>query len=425
MSGEKCAWMALRLMLIGSVLAFSAPVSGQTCTASANANAGDDVTVLAILHTVDPNENGEGEPLSVTISNGGGTFSFPDYETTHSFNFQAAATAPVTVVGTNVGFDGDESCEVSVAVNAHHRFTQAQKNVLIGITGGFGIASGSAWVIAEVCAAGGPIPAAVCSLPAGVVAASSALIGAGAGFLLLIDPIDMNFMVIPIPQPATFPSVTAGGGLTQADADALNALLSNEAAMIGLLRAATTAANRASGAQSVGDTFWEQKQVDAINGFMLQLGALLTKEANIRGALVALLASENFPTVTITPQQVLNFEAGLAFQGWSQNALGYLHQLGADDAFIEYARPLIFTQDINVVSGRFPLSLANPTLISLLRQGGRDLTPFVGVPQNANCHGVSVSALAAQFGGISKAAQALGFGSVQNLQSAIREFCGN
>jgi hypothetical protein len=38
---------------------------------------------------------------------------------------------------------------------------------------------------------------------------------------------------------------------------------------------------------------------------------------------------------------------------------------------------------------------------------------------------VSVSALAAQFGGISKAAQASGFGGVQNLQSAIRSFCGS
>ena len=32
--------------------------------------------------------------------------------------------------GEHVGFDGDESCEVSVAVNAHHRFTQAQKKLL-------------------------------------------------------------------------------------------------------------------------------------------------------------------------------------------------------------------------------------------------------------------------------------------------------
>jgi hypothetical protein len=50
---------------------------------------------------------------------------------------------------------------------------------------------------------------------------------------------------------------------------------------------------------------------------------------------------------------------------------------------------------------------------------------FVGVPGTKNCNGVSVSALAHQFGGISNAAQAMGFGTVKNLQSAIKTFCGN
>ena len=49
---------------------------------------------------------------------------------------------------------------------------------------------------------------------------------------------------------------------------------------------------------------------------------------------------------------------------------------------------------------------------------------FAGTPGQANCHGVSVSALARQFGGLEAAASALGFASVQALQDAIREFCG-
>src|SRR5207244_3824263 len=114
---------------------------------------------------------------------------------------------------------------------------------------------------------------------------------------------------------------------------------------------------------SVGNTFWEQKQVDAINGFLLQLGALLTQEANAREAVVALLTAENFPVITITPQQVLTFEQNLAFQGWSQNALSYLHQIGDDAAFIEAMRPLIFTQDVNLVAGKIPAAFANPILI--------------------------------------------------------------
>jgi hypothetical protein len=48
---------------------------------------------------------------------------------------------------------------------------------------------------------------------------------------------------------------------------------------------------------------------------------------------------------------------------------------------------------------------------------------FAGSPGQANCHGMSISALARQFGCLDAAASALGFESVQALQEAIREFC--
>jgi hypothetical protein len=398
--------------------------SAQQCSASAGANAGDDVTVLAILHTTDPNENGEGEPLNVTVSNGGPTTSFPQYEITHSFVFKALSTAPVTASGTISGFDGDESCEISVSVNAKHRFSQTQKNVLTGITAGFGVASGASWTVAEACTLG-IITAPICTLPAGLTAAGSATIAAAAGALLLIDPNDPNFTVIPVPVPAPFTPVPAGNGLTQADADALNAWLTTEANMIGVLRATIIAVNRAAGAASAGNTFWEQQQVNAINGFMVKFGALSGQDADAREALVALLATESFPTSTITPQEVLNFEANLAFIGWSPDQLSFLHEIGDDDAFINAMKPLIFTQDINQVAGDFPAGFANPSLITTLRQAAHDLVPFAGTPGKANCHGASVSALAKQFGGIDNAAQTLGFDGVQSLQSAISTFCGN
>jgi hypothetical protein len=49
--------------------------------------------------------------------------------------------------------------------------------------------------------------------------------------------------------------------------------------------------------------------------------------------------------------------------------------------------------------------------------------PDVGTPGHANCHGESVSGLAAQFGSINAAASALGFSSVQALQDSFRAFC--
>jgi hypothetical protein len=49
---------------------------------------------------------------------------------------------------------------------------------------------------------------------------------------------------------------------------------------------------------------------------------------------------------------------------------------------------------------------------------------FAGTPGQSNCFGQSVSALTNQHGGLSNAAAALGFDSVNALQGAIQEFCG-
>jgi hypothetical protein len=48
---------------------------------------------------------------------------------------------------------------------------------------------------------------------------------------------------------------------------------------------------------------------------------------------------------------------------------------------------------------------------------------FAGEPGAANCQGVSVSALANQYGSLAAAASALGFPSVRALQDAIKAFC--
>jgi hypothetical protein len=48
---------------------------------------------------------------------------------------------------------------------------------------------------------------------------------------------------------------------------------------------------------------------------------------------------------------------------------------------------------------------------------------FAGTPGTPNCHGMVVSTLAKQYGGLDAAAAALGYSSVQVLQNAIRVFC--
>ena len=49
---------------------------------------------------------------------------------------------------------------------------------------------------------------------------------------------------------------------------------------------------------------------------------------------------------------------------------------------------------------------------------------FAGTPGNANCHDNSTSALAQTFGSVKQAAIALGFPTLQALQTAVSAFCG-
>jgi hypothetical protein len=50
---------------------------------------------------------------------------------------------------------------------------------------------------------------------------------------------------------------------------------------------------------------------------------------------------------------------------------------------------------------------------------------FAGTPGKADCTGKSTSALAHTYGGIAHAAPALGYASVNALQSAVANYCSN
>jgi YVTN family beta-propeller protein len=58
--------------------------------------------------------------------------------------------------------------------------------------------------------------------------------------------------------------------------------------------------------------------------------------------------------------------------------------------------------------------------------GGVFIQPrFAGTPRSSNCHGQSVAALARTFGGLGRAAAALGYPDVQGLQTEIRAYCAS
>jgi len=48
-----------------------------------------------------------------------------------------------------------------------------------------------------------------------------------------------------------------------------------------------------------------------------------------------------------------------------------------------------------------------------------------GVQGAPNCHGKTISCLAHTYGGINNAASTLNYSSVEDLQNAVRTYCGN
>jgi uncharacterized repeat protein (TIGR03803 family) len=63
------------------------------------------------------------------------------------------------------------------------------------------------------------------------------------------------------------------------------------------------------------------------------------------------------------------------------------------------------------------------TVFEIINSGFVVPAIFAGTPENPNCKGKSVSALARQYGGLNAAAAALGYPSVRALQNAIVEYC--
>jgi YVTN family beta-propeller protein len=77
------------------------------------------------------------------------------------------------------------------------------------------------------------------------------------------------------------------------------------------------------------------------------------------------------------------------------------------------------------------IDTASKTVVAVLPVGqgpvafGVFIQPrFAGTPGKSNCHGQSVSALAQTFGDLNAASIALGFPTVQAIQTAVKAFCG-
>lgn len=341
------------------------------CSASIANRAGDRIAFTATLSTSDPNENGEGEPLTVSTSGGELGTTVGSYSVALPFSYQAS-TANEAITGRIPGFDGDEGCTISASVNPAQPFTPPQKSRAGDLATHLSIAS------LGVTLAGG----AVCTVATGGVCGAVMIGAAGLGGFAGVagkissDPVDPDYTQIATPLITPPPVVSPDDALSASEANAFNALAANQAAIIGLGNAAFVSANRAHGAHQAGDRAWEERQVQATQRYALQLGKRFDRQTTLLADLRSALASAGMSR-HVSARDALAFERRLSRSGLPERLTDGLRQFGLTQPDVDAVKSLYRVQDVSAVEGDFPALLSFPGLMGSLHEAAR---AFSGIP---------------------------------------------
>lgn len=356
-----------------SAVFYSNPASAATCSSTLQNKVGDTISFTAELNSGDVNENGEGEPLYLSTSGGEITATISQYSVPTPFTY-TATTANEVISGTNQGYDGDEGCTITASVNPSQPFTPDQKKKAGNLAGELGI-PGTILII------GGT---ALCSLVSAGMCGAVIIAGTGLGGFGIVagniasDPSDPNYTTIAIPSIATMTPIVPDSSLTQAQADAFNALIASQASMIGIGNAAYISGNRAQGAHDAGDAVWEAKQIQTTQLYAQQLGGLMAHETVVLGNLHDALASGGI-SINVTPSDVLNFEYRIAYQGLPAEVTNALTAYGLNAEQINDLRKLLLVQDINAASGTFPDALVSTNLTAAFQDAAKAFSTVIQI----------------------------------------------
>lgn len=310
----------------------------------------------ATLTTVDPNEDGEGEPLVVNAPGFSGTIS--SYGVPQTLSFTAAQTSE-TISGYIAGYDADEAGTLVITVNPHQRFTQAQKEHFSKLASDWGYAASGAGAATGLCVKA-PVPYAV---PCGIIGAIAAA-AAGAASIryndLAQDPPDPNYTTIVEPQVATLTPLAPAASVPPALATRFDALESNMAHQVAYTAAASTSINRANTAADAGDAQDEQLQLQAAGEYALGAAIYLAPHAALANQAVSDLRAAQFPDLTVTPNQVYSFEAGVMQYGIPDPILDALRPFDLSSADLNELRQLLGVQDVYAAAGDLDSFIENP-----------------------------------------------------------------
>jgi hypothetical protein len=336
---------------------------------------GDTINIEATLHTInDINEDGEGEPLNIRNTTGDFSFTLNNYAQPKAFSYIAPVDGQLLLFNIG-GNDSDESASVTVDVNQKKRFTQAQKDAFNELSAQYYIQGGAAATAGLSCIFVAPPFNSACVMASGLIAGTSGIAG-GYASLLGLDPSDPNFTQIAVPFTSPFTPVVVQPGITQGEADSMNALLGNQTEAAGLSKAIITSINRAQGAFEAGDTVHEKRQITAASKYSLKLSKLLGTQSILQANIKTALADAGFPKIAISPSDVLNFESNVFNNGLPLSLVQSLTNFGDDANAIEQIRQVYYSLNINEVAGSFPSNLANAKLSTVLAGASQALLDF-------------------------------------------------
>ena len=113
-----------------------------------------------------------------------------------------------------------------------------------------------------------------------------------------------DYQTVLNPPAISMPQLAVGGGVTQAQADAANAVGDSAAELIGLDVAIVTARDRAQQAGEAGDATWVSRQTEAYQRYQQMKGVTLAELASQIDALLAVTQGAGVPDVIADPDRL-------------------------------------------------------------------------------------------------------------------------
>ncbi len=165
------------------------------------------------------------------------------------------------------------------------------------------------------------------------------------------DPPRQDYRAIAMPEWPNVPLESAGPDLSQARADAMNAVTLGLMDILAYGNAAIISLDRYGGAAADSNLTWSAQQASAYIYYRGKIGQAMLDTADALDAFVQVLEAEGDGEFIITLDDVLAYQDRLRTQGFTQEERDEAYALGWTDAQIEAYRQAIIAEDPMLLSG--------------------------------------------------------------------------